>query len=64
VLELGPAFAAARADGEDLYRDAIHPTAAGQAVIAAVLRDWVLRELAADAPPGSRESAPLPADQT
>jgi hypothetical protein len=45
VLELGPAFAAAGAGGRDLYRDAIHPTAAGQAVIAAVLRDWVLDEL-------------------
>jgi lysophospholipase L1-like esterase len=53
VLELGPAFAAARAGGEDLYRDAIHPTAAGQAVIADVLLDWVLRALAADAPPPS-----------
>jgi lysophospholipase L1-like esterase len=53
VLELGPAFGAARAGGADLYRDAIHPTAAGQAVIAGVLLDWVLRALAADAPPPS-----------
>jgi hypothetical protein len=53
VLPLGQAFAAARMDGSELYRDAIHPTAAGQAVIAAVLRDWVLRELAADVAPPS-----------
>ena len=41
IIELGPEFARAAKDGAPLYRDWIHPTAAGQAVIAGALNRWI-----------------------
>lgn len=45
VIQLGPAFAAAEAGGVGLYRDSIHPTAAGQQVIADALYPVLLEAL-------------------
>jgi lysophospholipase L1-like esterase len=46
VIDLGPAFAAAQREGRQVYRDDIHPTVAGQQVIAASLRDALVTDLA------------------
>jgi lysophospholipase L1-like esterase len=44
-VDLGPAFAAARAKGEDPYRDAIHPNEVGQRVMAEVLLPVIEKEV-------------------
>lgn len=42
ILDLGPAFAEAEAAGDRPYKDRIHPSASGQAVMAGVFEEWLL----------------------
>jgi hypothetical protein len=42
VLDFGPEFAKARLAGNEPYRDWIHPTAVGQAIIAKTIGNWVV----------------------
>jgi hypothetical protein len=52
-VELAPGFDAARRGGEDPYRDAIHPSAAGQRAMAQILAD-AIEELIGGSAPGMR----------
>ncbi|MEM6553235.1 MAG: hypothetical protein AAF750_14055 [Planctomycetota bacterium] len=54
ILELGPAFAEAEAAGDRPYRDAIHPSASGQGVMAGVLERWLVGVLTAESVTGNR----------
>jgi len=56
VIELGPAFAAALKSGQQLYRDNIHPTPAGQKLIADTLLPVLLD--ASQSLPVSRPTSP------
>ena len=50
ILQLGPAFQAALSRGEQPYRDFLHPSATGQAIIARELADAILNPPPATAP--------------
>lgn len=45
IVQLGPAFAAALNNGASVFRDVTHPTAAGQRVMADVLRPALLQAI-------------------